>query len=73
MTGRYRADADARRANPYAILPPAFHNAPPSVGTLGPLVGQVCRGACYGPDPEQQLILDDVFSYGNDGMPAAFE
>ena len=62
-----------KRADPYALLPPAFHSPPPRVMTLGPEVGNVCRDAGYSPDPEQQLMLDDVFAYGADGLPAAFE
>lgn len=65
--------ADDRRADPYRVLPPAHHSPPPRAMTLGPEVGEVCRRAGYGPDPEQQLVLDDVFAYGPDGLPAAFE
>lgn len=61
------------RPDPYALLPPAYHTSPPRAVTLGPLVGKTCREANYAPDPEQQLILDDVFAYGPDGLPAAFE
>lgn len=60
------------RPDPYQILPPAHHTPTRGPVTLGPLVGAECARAGYAPDPEQQLILDDVFRYNSDGLPASF-
>lgn len=52
---------------------PAYHNAPAYSRTLGPEVADLCDLVGFGPDPEQRLILDDVFAIGEDGRSAAFE
>ena len=39
----------------------------------GPDVAEMCGLAGFGPDPEQRLILDQVFAELPDGRPAAFE
>lgn len=44
------------------LVRPAFHTAPAYDFTLGPVVGDFCRGVGYIPDPEQQLGLDDIFA-----------
>lgn len=59
--------------DPRKLLQPAYYHAPERAVTLGPVVGRVAAEAGYAPDPEQQLILDDVFAYGSDGTPASFE
>lgn len=61
------------RPDPYALLPPAYHTRPDYVVTFGPEVAALCSQVGLTPDPEQRLILDDVFGVGDDGLPAAFE
>ena len=52
------------RPDPSAIVEPAHHWMPPGGAvTFGPEVAEVCERAGYVPDPEQRLILDDVFSF----------
>lgn len=51
--------------------PPTFSHLVPYASTQGPLVGKLCAAAGYAPDPEQQLILDQAFGVGEDGLPAA--
>ena len=53
--------------------PPAFLATVDYARTLGPEVGEMCTLAGFGPDPEQSLILDQVFAELSDGRPAAFE
>lgn len=68
-----KALADLRREDPQRLLPPAFHNSPPAAATFGPEVGAFCTQVGMTPDPEQQLVLDDLFAVGPDGLPACFE
>lgn len=53
-------------------LDPAYLLVPEWDYTLGPAVGELCASIGFGPDPEQQLILDAVFGE-RDGLPAARE
>lgn len=61
------------RPDPYRILEPAYYNRPRYDFTFGPEVGALCAQVGLTPDPEQQLILDDLFGVNDDGTPAAFE
>lgn len=60
------------------LVSPAWHSAPESAYTLGPEVVDLV-GLCSddkGPfimDPEQALVLDDIFAMCADGKSAAFE
>lgn len=55
------------------LLPPAYHYSPPYRFTRGPAVATICALASLPPDPEQQLVLDDVFGEDDEGNPAAFQ
>ncbi|WP_435643867.1 terminase [Streptomyces sp. H49] len=55
------------------LVEPAYRSVPASVSTLGPEVGDLARLAGFGPDPEQQMILDAVFATDEHGKSAAFE
>ena len=52
---------------------PTHHTAPEYAETLGPEVGDLCRDVGFGPYPEQQLVLDDIFGLDGRGRAAAFE
>lgn len=52
---------------------PAWHTAPERAHTFGPEVSAICDQIGFSPDPEQRLILDDLFAVTEDGMSAAFE
>lgn len=56
------------------LRPAAFHTAPPYEHTFGPQVAAICRQAGFAPDPEQRLLLDDLFAVDDEtGLSAAFE
>jgi hypothetical protein len=55
------------------LVEPAYRSGPVWEKTLGPEVGQLCELAGFTPDPEQQLILDEVFAFDADGRSSAFE
>lgn len=55
------------------LLRPQFLHEPERAETFGPLVADLCAKADYAPDPEQELILDNVFAIRPDGKSAAFE
>lgn len=55
------------------LVSPAHHHAPTYERTLGPEVADLCDLVGFGPDPEQRLILDDVFALDAAGKNAAFE
>lgn len=55
------------------LVRPAYHTAPEYLKTLGPEVGELCSLVGFGPDPEQQLILDDLFALNGRGKSAVFE
>ena len=55
------------------LLKPTYLHEPARVETFGPLVADLCDRAGFAPDPEQELILDNVFAIRPDGKPAAFE
>lgn len=48
------------------LVRPAWHTCPPYTVTDGPLVGEVARLVGFDPDPEQQLVLDDLFGLHGD-------
>lgn len=56
-----------------SLVAPAFESRVEYVGTHGAEVGDVCRLAGFDPDPEQQLILDQIFGYDAGGKSVAFE
>ena len=41
--------------------------------TCGPEVGDIARLAGFDPDPEQQLVLDQLFAFDRHGASVAFE
>jgi hypothetical protein len=54
------------------LVEPAFHSAPDYGFTLGPEIGQFCADVGYAPDPEQQLILNDIFAEDEQQRPEVF-
>jgi hypothetical protein len=52
---------------------PAFRSVPPYTATLGPEVAGFCASVGFRPDPEQELILGDIFARGRGGRSAAME
>jgi hypothetical protein len=64
--------SDLERRYP-GIVPPAFLTVPTYTRTLGPEVAAVCELASFGPDPEQQLMLDLTFGLDDRGRSAASE
>ena len=55
-----------------ALVEPAFHTAPAYDFTLGPEIGEFCASVGYAPDPEQQIILNDIFAEGDRNLPVVF-
>jgi hypothetical protein len=55
------------------LAEPAFCHIPPYRVTLGPEVADLCREAEFGPDPDQERILDAIFARSAGGLSAAFE
>jgi len=58
---------------PSELVEPAYHTGPSYSTTLGAEVGDLCRLTGFGPDLEQQLILDDTFAIDANGKSASFE
>lgn len=56
-----------------SVVPAAFATGPTVKATDGGVVGDLCRLVGFDPDPEQQLVLDALFAYRDDGSCAAFE
>lgn len=54
-------------------IEPTWSSTPLYVETFGPEVADVAALAGFGPDPEQQLILDLIFAIGPNGKSVAFE
>lgn len=54
------------------LVEPAYRSAPSYDFTLGPVVGEFCASVGYGPDPEQQPILDDIFAEDERNLPVVF-
>lgn len=52
---------------------PAHRSVPAYTRTLGPEVADLARLAGFGPDPEQELLLDAIFALDGRGGSAAFE
>lgn len=61
-----------RRRVDYGVAP-AFSNLVPAASTLGDEVADLCDLAGFPPDPEQRLVLDQMFAYNKDGSSAAYE
>lgn len=59
--------------DPDALVPPAFWHCPEYVETIGPEVADLNRLFGYGPNPEQQLLLDGNFGMDRRGRLTAFE
>lgn len=55
------------------LAEPAFRSVPESADTLGPEVGSFCASIGFGPDPDQQMILDAIFAADGRGRASAFE
>jgi hypothetical protein len=55
------------------VVAPAHYTRPKFVTTDGPLVAEICELAGFAPDPEQRMLLDDLFAVGRDGKSASFE
>lgn len=62
------------------LRPPAFHTRPVYEHTFGPQVARLCELVGFPPDPEQRLLLDDLFGVVEQETPngpamasAAFE
>ncbi len=62
----------ARRRSNYGVEP-AFAHLVDVRSTIGDEVADLCDLAGFPPDPEQRLVLDQMFAYGADGKSAAFE
>ena len=56
-----------------SLLAPTFSTLVDASETLGPLVGDLSTLAGLPPDPEQQLVLDQLFAVDQHGRPSAFE
>ncbi len=55
------------------LIQPDHHASPERAYTLGPAVAELCADIGFGPDPQQELLLDDIFAVGHDGLSACFE
>lgn len=55
------------------LLEPTWWACPEYAYTLGPEVAEICTLAGFGPEPEQQLLLDGTFGVAANGKSAAFE
>lgn len=55
------------------LVRPAHYTRPKYRLTDGPLVAELCELAGFGPDPEQRMLLDDIFAVDKSGQAAAFE
>lgn len=55
-----------------ALVRPAFCHVPRHDATLGPEVADLARMVSFGPDPEQELVLDAIFARAG-ARSAAFE
>lgn len=55
------------------VVAPAFHTCPDSFITLGPEVADLASAVGFPPDPEQRMLLDDMYAMSQDRTPVAFE
>ncbi|WP_406168897.1 terminase [Streptomyces sp. NBC_00996] len=55
------------------LVDPAYRSQPQWRSTLGPEVADLARLAGFGPDPEQEMILDALFALDERGTSACFE
>lgn len=49
------------RKGSWDLRPPAWYSRPPWEHTFGPEVAALCEQIGFGPDPEQAMLLDDIF------------
>ena len=56
-----------------SLVEPRYHTGPEYSRTLGPEVGDLNSLIGYDPDPEQQLGLDAIFGFDEQGRSTAFE
>lgn len=54
------------------VVPPAYYTRPEYFATDGPLVAELCELAGFAPDPEQRMLLDDIFAVDENGLSASF-
>lgn len=59
--------------DPWALRPAAYHTAPAYEFTFGPQVSSLGDQVGFVPDPEQRLILDDIFGVDSEGLSTAYE
>lgn len=62
-----------KRSSPDYGTPPAYLSAVEFYATAGDEVADLCAQAGFAPDPEQRLILDQVFAADRRGVPVAAE
>ena len=55
------------------VVAPAIYTHPKYAATDGPLVAELCDLAGFGPDPEQRMLLDDLFAVDKRGVSTSFE
>lgn len=55
------------------VVEPAYRSVPAFRRTLGPEVADLARLADFGPDPEQEMLLDAIFALDPRGRSVAFE
>lgn len=55
------------------LVAPAYRTVPESFATLGPEVADLAASIGFAPDPEQRLLLDDMYAMKRDRTPVAFE
>lgn len=55
------------------LVEPAYRTFPESFTTLGPEVADLAAQIGFPPDPEQRMLLDDMYAMKRDRTPAAFE
>ena len=56
-----------------ALVEPSYLRLPEWDKTFGDEVAGICEHANFGPDPQQELVLNAVFARRDDGLSAAFE
>jgi hypothetical protein len=52
---------------------PAWSSTLDYYQTCGPEVGEIAKLAGFDPDPEQQMVLDQLFAFDRHGASVAFE
>jgi hypothetical protein len=54
------------------LVAPAHYTRPEYFATDGPLVAELCELVGFAPDPEQRMLLDDIFAVDEQGLSASF-